>query len=111
MIAFDKTKAIANRGDITRFSKVFGKLEAGESVTICFLGGSITQGSLSSAPTTCYAYKVYNWFKEKFPAADITYVNAGVGGTTSAFGAARCDRDVLMHDPDMVLVEFSVFFL
>lgn len=108
MIAFDKTKAIANRGDITRFSKVFGKLEAGESVTICFLGGSITQGSLSSTPTTCYVYKVYNWFKEKFPAADITYVNAGVGGTTSAFGAARCDRDVLMHDPDMVLVEFSV---
>ena len=108
MIEFDKTKAIANRGDITRLSKLFRKLEAGESVTLCFLGGSITQGSLSSAPTTCYAYKVYEWFKDTFKNADITYVNAGVGGTTSAFGAARCDRDVLAHNPDFVLVEFSV---
>lgn len=108
MIAFDKTKAIANHGDITRLSKLFRKLEEGEKATICFLGGSITQGSLSSMPTTCYAYKTYEWFKETFKEADITYVNAGVGGTTSAFGAARCDRDVLAHDPDLVLVEFSV---
>lgn len=108
MIEFDKTKAIANHGDITRLSKLFRKLEAGESVTLCFLGGSITQGSLSSAPTTCYAYKVYEWFKETFKKADITYVNAGIGGTSSAFGAARCDRDVLSHNPDFVLVEFSV---
>jgi hypothetical protein len=57
MIAFDKTKAIANHGDMTRLSKLFRKLEEGEKATICFLGGSITQGSLSSMPTTCYADK------------------------------------------------------
>ena len=108
MIDFDKAKAIANHGDTTRLFKLFSKLEEGKPVTLCFLGGSITQGSLSSKPTTCYAYKVYEWFKETFKNADITYVNAGVGGTTSAFGAARCDRDVLSHNPDFVLVEFSV---
>ncbi len=108
MISFDEKKAIANHGDMVRLAKVFRKLEAGNSVIICFLGGSITQGSLSSTPYTCYAYKVYEWFKETFPRGEIKYVNAGVGGTTSAFGAARCDRDVLMHDPDLVLVEFSV---
>ncbi len=108
MVEFDKTKAIACRGDITRFTKLFKKLEEGQPVTVCFLGGSITQGSLSSMPTTCYAYKVYEWFKETFKDSDITYVNAGIGGTTSAFGAARCDKDVLSYDPDFVLVEFSV---
>ncbi len=108
MISFDKEKAIAGLGDISRFSKAFTKLENGEKVTICFLGGSITQGSLSSEPETCYAYRVYKWLKDKFPRADITYVNAGVGGTTSAFGAARAELDVLSHDPDIVLVEFSV---
>lgn len=108
MIDFDKAKAIANHGDTARLFKLFSKLEEGKPVTLCFLGGSITQGSLSSKPTTCYAYKVYEWFKETFKNADITYVNAGVGGTTSAFGAARCDRDVLSHNPDFVLVEFSV---
>ncbi len=108
MISFDKEKAIAGLGDVTRFSKAFTKLENGEDVTICFLGGSITQGSLSSVPETCYAYRVYQWLKEKFTDSKITCVNAGVGGTTSVFGAARVDRDVLSHNPDIVLVEFSV---
>ncbi|SFC99618.1 SGNH/GDSL hydrolase family protein [Butyrivibrio sp. YAB3001] len=108
MISFDREKAVAGLGDSTRFSKAFTKLENGEDVTICFLGGSITQGSLSSTPQTCYAYRVYEWLKEKFQSANISYVNAGVGGTTSVFGAARADRDVLSYAPDIVLVEFSV---
>ncbi len=108
MMTFDETKAVAGLGDTSRFAKAFDKLESGENVTICFLGGSITQGSLSSTPQTCYAYRVYSYLKEKFPAAKINYVNAGIGGTTSAFGAARADLDVLSHDPDIVLVEFSV---
>ena len=108
MITFDENKAIANMGNIARFAKAFDRLENGKEVTICFLGGSITQGSLSSSPETCYAYRVYSWLKEKFDKASVKYVNAGVGGTTSVFGAARAERDVLEHAPDIVLVEFSV---
>ena len=108
MITFDKEKSIKGPYDITRFASVFKKLEEGERVTVCFLGGSITRGSLSSRPDTCYAYRVYEWFKKTFPKAVIEYVNAGVGGTTSAFGAARVITDVISHDPDIVLVEFSV---
>lgn len=108
MIAFDKTKAIANHGDITRLSKVYKKLEEGGDVTVCFLGGSITQGSLSSTPETCYAYRTYDWIRGRFPEAKVKYVNAGIGGTTSAFGAARAEKDVLAYDPDLVVVEFSV---
>ena len=108
MIEFDKNKAIANHGDITRLSKVYKKLEDGKDVTVCFLGGSITQGSLSSKPSTCYAYRVFEWLQNKFTNSKIKFVNAGIGGTTSAFGAARVDRDVLSYDPDLVVVEFSV---
>ena len=108
MIAFDKTKAIANHGDITRLSKVYKKLEEGGDVTVCFLGGSITQGSLSSTPETCYAYRTYDWIRGRFPKAKVKYVNAGIGGTTSVFGAARAEKDVLAYDPDLVVVEFSV---
>ena len=108
MIAFDKTKAIANHGDITRLSKVYKKLEEGGDVTVCFLGGSITQGSLSSTPETCYAYRTYDWIRGRFPEATVKYVNAGIGGTTSVFGAARAEKDVLAYDPDLVVVEFSV---
>ncbi|MCR5733397.1 MAG: SGNH/GDSL hydrolase family protein [Lachnospiraceae bacterium] len=108
MITFDEKKALVNPGNNARFSRVFKKLEEGKNVTIGFLGGSITQGSLSSEPETCYAYRVYDWLRNRFKESRITYVNAGVGGTTSVFGSARADADVLSHDPDIVFVEFSV---
>ena len=108
MIEFDKKAAVVGPYNTSRISGAFKKLEDGENVTICFIGGSITQGSLSSRPDTCYAYKVYEWFRDKFQNAKVKYVNAGIGGTTSAFGAARAEQDVLSHKPDIVLVEFSV---
>ena len=45
----------------------------GERLVIGFIGGSITQGSLSSTPQTCYAYRVYTWWKETFPQAEFVY--------------------------------------
>ena len=43
-----------------------------------------------------------------FPEAEFTCVNAGIGGTTSHFGAARAEEDLLYARPDVVFVEFSV---
>lgn len=37
-----------------------------------------------------------------------TYINAGIGGTTSHFGVARVYDDVLVYNPDFVIVEYSV---
>ncbi len=96
------------RSNRFRFQELFSRAAAGEHITVGFIGGSITQGSLSSSPKTCYAYLVYRWFRETFPNADISYVNAGIGGTDSLFGAARVWEDLLMHAPDFVCVDFSV---
>ena len=51
---------------------------------------------------------MYEWFVRRFPKSEFTYVNAGIGGTTSQFGAARLDEDVLSYKPDLCMVEFSV---
>lgn len=80
----------------------------GESLVIGFLGGSITQGSLSSTPKNCYAYLVYEWWKKSFPNAAFSFVNGGIGGTTSHYGGARAWKDVLCYRPDIVTVDFSV---
>lgn len=101
-------KGVVNRGNWRRIKEVMKRAEAGEELTVGFLGGSITQGSLASAPQTCYAYLVYKWWKETFPAAEFSYLNAGIGGTTSQFGVARADSDLLCHNPDFIIVEFSV---
>lgn len=104
----DCKKGLLNVGDDSRIRRVMGKAMRGEPVTLAFLGGSITQGSLSSTPETCYAYRVYQWWKETFPQAEFTYVNAGIGGTTSHLGVGRVEEEVLSHRPDFVIVEFSV---
>ncbi len=101
-------KGMINRGNWHKIKECMKKARAGQAVSTGFLGGSITQGSLSSTPETCYAYLVYSWWKEKFPKAEITFINAGIGGTTSQFGVSRVDDHLLKYEPDFVLVEFAV---
>ncbi|MCD7709066.1 MAG: SGNH/GDSL hydrolase family protein [Clostridiales bacterium] len=98
----------ANGGDEGKIKALMQRAEAGGEFVIGFIGGSITQGSVSSTPQTCYAYRVYEWWQRTFPQSKFTYVNAGVGSTTSEFGAGRVKEDLLSYSPDFVMVEFSV---
>ncbi len=84
------------------------RADRGEELTIAFLGGSITQGSLATKPENSYAWQVFSWWKKSFPKARFNYVNGGIGGTTSHFGVARVVEDILMYQPDFVVVDFSV---
>lgn len=93
---------------MTRLKNLMKRATNGESLVIGFLGSSITQGSLSSTPKTCYAYLVYEWWKKSFPNAAFSFVNGGIGGTTSHYGGARAWKDVLRYRPDIVTVDFSV---
>lgn len=106
--SIDNHQGIMNCGNWYRIKQTMRKAAKGDRITVGFLGGSITQGCLSSTPETCYAYLVYEWWKRKFPQAEVKYVNAGIGGTTSQFGVARVDSDLLSHHVDFTTVEFSV---
>ena len=99
---------IVFHGNTERIAKVLKKAENKEPITLGYLGGSITQGSLSSTPDTCYAAMTTKWWREQYPDTEITYVNGGIGGTTSQFGAARVESDILAYEPDFVVIEFSV---
>lgn len=101
-------KGMINRGNWHKLKKCMKKAASGQTITVGFLGGSITQGSLSSTPETCYAYLVYEWWKKKFPKSEITFINAGIGGTTSQFGVSRVEDHLLKYAPDFVLIEFAV---
>lgn len=96
------------RINLTRLKECMLRAEDGAELTIGFFGGSITQGSLATKPENCYAYRVFSWWKQKFPQAVFHYVNGGIGGTTSHFGVSRAETDVLMYQPDVVFVDFSV---
>lgn len=94
--------------NLARLKGCMLRAKRGEELTIGFLGGSITQGSLSTKPENCYAYRVFSWWEKAFPDAKFHYVNGGIGGTTSLFGVSRAVTDVLMYQPDVVIVDFSV---
>ncbi len=80
---------------------VFAKLEAGHEVRIAYLGGSITMAD-------GWRVKTLAWFRERYPAAKVSEINAAVSGTGSGYGACRLREHVLRHDPDLVFVEFRV---
>lgn len=101
-------RGIVNGGNLYRFGKLFTRAENGEHLKVGFLGGSITQGALATTPQKCYAYLVYLWLKEQFPDAEWEYINAGIGATTSQFGVARVESDLLRYEPDLVFLEYSV---
>ncbi|MBC8102629.1 MAG: SGNH/GDSL hydrolase family protein [Cytophagales bacterium] len=80
----------------------FARLEAGEPVTIAYLGGSITDTDDGWRSLTL------RWFRERYPKARIKGINAALPGTGSDFAVFRLEREVLRHKPDLVFVEFAV---
>lgn len=101
-------RALLNEGNRSRLAAAMKKAENGEPVTIGVIGGSITQGSLASNQANCYAELFHQYWTEKFPNSEITFVNAGIGGTNSYLGVHRADKQLLSYKPDAVIVEFSV---
>lgn len=104
-------RSLVSIGNTQRLHKAIEKARNGETVSMVYLGGSITEGALAQPqPTRCYAYLSAQLFAEKFmPSANqLSYHNAGISGTPSLLGITRCEQDVLSHSPDIVFVEFAV---
>ena len=90
-------------------SRTSHTLATDNRLCIGYFGGSITDGTgASSRNTTSWRSLTTQWFKQKFPEADISMVNASIGGTGSDLGVYRVDRHLLERKPDLVFVEFSV---
>lgn len=99
---------IVNQGNTLRLKQCMARGAAGEKLVIGYLGGSITMGSVATVQEKCYAYLSYLWWKESFPQAQVEFVNAGIGATTSQFAVARVEEDLLAYKPDVVFIEFTV---
>lgn len=105
-------------GNNARIKKAIEKAQAGEDVTLAYLGGSITEGFAASETDNddCYAKESYNQFKHTFGAGDgsnVHFINAGMSGTPSSLGIIRYQRDVLdqmEHGqyPDILFIDFAV---
>ena len=79
----------------------FAKATGTGEVRVAYLGGSIT-----AAPG--WRPKTLDAFREVFPTARFSEINAAIGGTGSDLGVFRLRHDVLDHHPDLLFVEFAV---
>jgi len=86
------------RGGLPNF---FAKAEKGGPVKIAYLGGSITAQN---------GWRVQSraWLQKQFPQAQISEINAAIGGTGSDLGVFRVGADALKGRPDLLFVEFAV---
>lgn len=73
----------------------------GASLKVAYLGGSITAQPGWRPKTLAH-------FQKTWPQAKFEEIHAAIGGTGSDLGVCRLRQDVLVHQPDLLLVEFAV---
>lgn len=101
-------RAVTRLGYRPSITRVLRRARNGRPITIAAIGGSITEGFIATPRSEAWFPLTVADLQARFPRSAITAINAAVRGTGSDFGAQRLRADVLVHDPDVVIVEFSV---
>lgn len=57
---------------------------------------------------SAYPHLLHRMIKERFPFAVVNVLVTAIGGEESGSGAARFERDVLTHNPDVVTIDYGL---
>jgi len=80
-------------------------------VLIVAFGDSVTQGFAEHTLLdfeAVYHRQLQQKLESLFPSTTFSTLNAGVGGTSATEGFTRLERDVIRHQPDLVLIGFGL---
>ena len=96
-------------------ARTLAKLKAGKEARIAFMGASITLGAEAPAwwanlwteKNLGYPSRVIMALRKRYPKATVTPIASFRGGTTTAFGLERMEKDVVPEKPDLVLIAFG----
>lgn len=94
------TGIASSSGSLPRVAK---RLAAGDPVTIVAFGSSTTVGYGVSSPAYTYPNRLADQLRRKFPTADISIINRGMGGQDTPEMMKRFNAAVLASDPDLVI--------
>ena len=90
------------------------------SVTIAFLGDSVTQGCFDCYIdengnietkfdyANAYSTRVKEYLNILYPQVQVNIINSGISGDNAAGGLGRIERDVLSFLPDLTVVSFGL---
>lgn len=82
------------------------RLKEGGDLTLLFWGDSVTCGGDASSLEKAFPRAFTAWLRDRYPQANITYVNAGTGGWNSASKLPLFQEEVIDKGPDLVVIEF-----
>lgn len=82
---------------------VANKLVAGQPVVIVAFGSSSTAGYGASSPDFNYPNRLAAQLRRQYPTANITVINAGIGGEDAPEMMKRLQKEVIDVHPDMVI--------
>jgi lysophospholipase L1-like esterase len=88
---------------------MFENLKDKGEFRIAYLGGSITEGAGASDKTRRWSTQITEYLNS-FDLGNTVFreINAGIGGTNSAYGMMRLSRDVISQAPHAVFIDFSL---
>ncbi len=88
-----------------RLTRTAARLRSGAALTIVAFGSSSTFGTGLTSIDLAYPAQMQAQLRRTFPGSEITVLNAGVPGHSSDQLDARLESDVLVHAPDLVVLQ------
>ena len=88
---------------------VMERAQKGELLNVVFFGGSLTWGANASDPNvSSWRGLTMKFLRGKYPRTSWQFKDSAIGGTGSTLGVFRMERDVFRHNPDLVLLDFTL---
>src|SRR5438132_6042675 len=81
------------------------------TVNIVCHGHSVPAGYFKTPQVdtfNAYPHLFHAAIKRHYPAAVLNVIVTAIGGENSVSGAARFEKDVLSHNPDLVLIDYAL---
>lgn len=92
---------------VDNLKNTYYNLTQNKKLNVGYIGGSVTSGT-GGENGYCWRTATTEWFKTKFPGAEITETNSAWGGTGSYWGFFRADEMLNSGNPDLVFIEFAI---
>lgn len=95
-------------------------LTLNKSITIAFLGDSVTQGCFECYLTSetsletvfdyksAYSTRIREILNILYPNVQVNIIDSGISGDSAKGGIERLERDVLAYNPDLCVVSFGL---
>lgn len=101
-------EALANAEKVFPPERLKRLLRKRKPVTIAALGDSLTWGmGVEQQEQNAFPVLFARMVAERFADPQVRLISAGVPGETASSGLQRVERDVLAHQPDLVIVQYG----